>query len=417
MTAASRIDGRPRVLVTGLGVLTPVGVGHLDFHTAQIEARCGIRAITRFDASGHGVRIAGEVDVPPDLELSRRERVAIDRCALLASLAGYLAVQHSGVEVGNDDPTRFGVALGCGMGGVSTVEESVRGFLGDGERGVRPRSVPMGMINDAAGRLAMRHGFRGPCTTVATACASGSDAVATAYQMIATGEADVVLAGGTEAPVVAGVVAGFTRLGALSPNPDPRSASRPFSADRDGFVLAEGAAVLVLESAAHARRRGADAHAELLGFGRSCDAFHVTMPRPDGAGARDAMAAALRSARVDVEDVGYVNAHGTGTVLNDDAEVAALRSVLGCRLTETHVSATKSMTGHSLGAAGAIEAVSTVQALSSGIVPPTANLERLDPGFEGVRLAPEPVETKPAVALSNSFGFGGHNVVLALARC
>ena len=406
------------VLVTGMGVVSPVGVGLAAFHEGQLAGRSAIGAITHYDPDGDAVRIAGQVRLPDELSLPRREAMRTDRCTQLAAAAARLALDDAGLDAeGAADPERTGVVIGSGMGGQGTAEENYRNFFRAGAEALRARAIPMAMINDAASWLAIRHGFTGPCAAVATACASGADAIVTGCQMIACGEADVVLAGGTEAPVVRAIVAGFAKLGALSPrNDEPHRASRPFGKDRDGFVIAEGAAVLVLESAAHARARGARSHARLAGYGRSADAHHVTMPHPEGAGAARAITAALRSAGASPRDVGLVNAHGTGTAQGDLAEALALRGSLGAAAEQVPVTATKSLIGHSLGAAGAIEAVATVQALASGLVPPTANLDEPDPeiGLDVVSGAPRPVSA--ALALSNSFAFGGHNVVLAFAR-
>jgi len=406
------------VLVTGMGVVSPIGVGLADFHEAQLAGRSGVARISRYDCSADDVRIAGEVALPDELTLDRRQRLRTDRCTQLAAAAAQLAMRDAGLPAGGADgqvdPDRAGVVIGSGIGGAATCEENYLNFHRGGPAALRTRAIPMSMINEAASWIAIRYGFTGPCSTVATACASGADALVAGFQMIASGEADVVLAGGAEAPVVRGMVAGFNRLGALSQrNDEPSAASRPFSKDRDGFVLAEGAAVLVLERGAHARARGARWHARLRGYGRSADAHHVTMPHPQGRGAGQAIARALRSAGACAADVGFVNAHGTSTALNDVLEAAALRAALGPAADGVAVTATKSLTGHSLGAAGAIEAIATVQALTSRIVPATANLEELDPeiDIDIVRHTPRPVSA--GLALSNSFAFGGHNVVLA----
>jgi len=375
----------------------------------------GVRAISGYDATGDAVRIAGEVDLPHELTLGRREQLRTDRCTQLAAAAASLALEDAGLA-GDEaaEPGRVGVVVGSGIGGAATAEHNWAGYFRDGPSGMRPRAIPMGMINDPAAWVSIRHGFTGPCLAIATACASGADAIVAGSQMIATGEADIVLAGGTEAPVVRGIVCGFDRLSALSHrNDDPAGASRPFNKDRDGFVLGEGAALLVLESAAHARARGAHVHAALRGYGRSSDAHHVTMPHSDGEGARKAIDRALRSAGAVAADVAAVNAHGTSTTLNDMTEARAIRAALGD--VGVAVTATKSLVGHALGAAGAIEAVGTVQMLTSGLVPPIANLNDPDPGVDLDVVRSAPRELTGTLVLSNSFAFGGHNVVLALA--
>jgi 3-oxoacyl-[acyl-carrier-protein] synthase II len=406
------------VVVTGMGVVSPAGVGVDPFPEAQLAARSGIRAISRFElADDDPVGIAGEVDLPPELTMDRRDALRSDRCTQLVTAAADLAVQHAGLDPAGVDLTRAGVVIGSGAGGVGTFEAGCRLLYDVGAKAVRARTIPMVMVNSPAASLAIRFGLTGPCTAVATACASGTDAIIAAAQAIRAGDADLVLAGGAEAPVTRYALAGFAALGALAAaDGDPERASRPFAADRTGFVIAEGAAVLVLESASHAAARGARVHARLAGYGRSSDAFHATMPHPSGAGAAAAMRAALHTAGARPSDVGLVNSHGTGTLLNDAAEATALREVFGEAVGDLPVAATKSITGHSLGAAGAVEAVATIQALTSGLVPPTANLETPDAelGLDVVRGAPRRVEA--GLALSNSFAFGGHNAVLAFAR-
>jgi 3-oxoacyl-[acyl-carrier-protein] synthase II len=403
-----------RVVVTGLGPVTTIGVGAADFHQAQLKGVSGVGPITRFDASGLSSRIAGEVELPAELAPSRREALAADRCTLLARAAATLALADSGLDLAAEAPERCGVVVGTGAGGLETWEANTRTLIASGPGRLGARFIPMAMSNAPAARIAVDLGLTGPCSAVSTACASGADALVAAYQMIVCGEADVVLAGGTEAAVNPLTVAGFARMGALSRRNDaPELASRPFAADRDGFVLAEGAAVLVLESAEHAAARGATVLAELRGYGRSCDAHHITAPHPEGAGARRALTNALRSAGLSPDDVSYVNAHGTGTQFNDAAEALALQAALGPAAGSVPVSATKSMTGHALGASGAIEAVACVQSLVHQVVPPTLNLDDPDPSVPLALVGADPHEVPVTAVLSNSFAFGGHNVVLA----
>ncbi|MCL7376774.1 beta-ketoacyl-ACP synthase II [Streptomyces sp. 35G-GA-8] len=407
------MSGR-RVVVTGLGPVTPIGVGRHEFWQAQLKGVSGIRPITRFDATGLPVRIAGEVDLPGALAPGRREELSTDRCTHLALAAARLALQDASLDLSREDRDRVGVVLGTGAGGVGSWETNAQLLETAGPNRIGARSVVMSMSNSAASHIALAHGITGPSTSVGTACASGGEALIGAHQMISSGEADVVLAGGAEAPVTRLLVSGFARTKALSTlNEEPERASRPFSADRAGFVLAEGAAVLVLESEEHARARGADVLATLSGYGRSSDAYHVTSPHPEGAGAARAMRAALRSAGWPGSGISYVNAHGTGTVYNDASEAKALRTILGEAAERTPVSATKSMTGHSLGAAGAVEAVVCVEALLHGLVPPTVNLDVVDPELGLDVVGAEPRAARLTTALSNSFAFGGHNVVLA----
>ncbi|MFD3998781.1 beta-ketoacyl-ACP synthase II [Streptomyces sp. NPDC058548] len=403
-----------RVVVTGLGPVTSIGTGAHDFHRAQLKGVSGIRAVTRFDASDLPVRIAGEVDLPAEFAPTRRELLATDRCGHLAATAAALALADSGLDLKEEDHTRIGVVVGSGSGGSASLENGVTAMLAGGPRKLPPRLIPMAMVNSPAAHVALKHGLLGPCSAISTACASGAEALVAAHQMIASGEADVVLAGGAEAPLTSLVLGGFARMGALSlRNHEPEGASRPFDSARDGFVLAEGAALLVLESAEHASARGATILAELRGYGRSADAHHITAPHPEGVGAGRAVTAALRSASLRPEDVSYVNAHGTGTAFNDASEARALHRALGAAAGCVPVSATKSMTGHALGAAGAIEAVASVQALVHGVVPPTLNLDSPDPAVGLDLVTDAPREGRITSVLSNSFAFGGHNVVLA----
>lgn len=405
------------VVVTGLGPVTPIGVGGPAFHDAQVAARTGTRTISRFDPAGLPVRIAGEVDLPAAFALDGQAAAATDRCTHLAAAAAHLAVRDSGLDLDAEDPSRIGVVLGTGIGGVSTWEHTNQVALERGCTRVSPRFIPMAMPNNPASWIATHYHTTGPSTAVVTACASGAEAIAVAYLMIAAGQADVVLTGGAEAPITPIVVTGFANMRALSRrNDEPARASRPFSADRDGFVIAEGAAVLVLESAGHAAARGATVHARLAGVGSTTDAFHMTRPRPDGDCARRALVTAMSTADLCPDDVSYVNAHGTGTQFNDAAEVTAIRGALGVAADRVPVSSTKSLTGHSLGASGAIEAVASVQAITTGVIPPTANLDRPDPAL-GLDFVPAGARAATVRAvLSNSFAFGGHNVVLAFTR-
>ncbi|KNB50785.1 beta-ketoacyl-[acyl-carrier-protein] synthase family protein [Streptomyces caatingaensis] len=409
------MSGR-RVVVTGLGPVTSVGVGAKEFHAGQLEGRSAVRALGRFDASGLPVRIGAEVDLPDGLRPERRDAVISDRVTHLAAAAAGLALRDAGLDLDAVDRERVGVVLGTGCGGAESIRANAAAALVGGGR-VGARFVPMSMSNSPAAWIAIRHGLGGPVTTSVTACASGADALVTAHQMIVADEADVVLAGGAEAPLTDLLVSGFARMKALSArNDEPGRASRPFDRDRTGFVLGEGAAVLVLESAGHARARGARPLAELLGYGRTGDAHHIVAPRPDGSAAARAVTRALRSAGLAPGEVSHVNAHGTGTVLNDAAEAAALHRALGAAAARVPVTATKSMTGHTLGAAGAVEAVAAVQALMYQVVPPTANLDHPDPELGLDVVAGEPRDVSVSAVLSSSFAFGGHNVVLAFGR-
>jgi 3-oxoacyl-[acyl-carrier-protein] synthase II len=406
-----------RVVVTGIGPVAPNGIGAKAFHKAQLEGKSGIRRITQFDASSYPVQIAGEVDINPEDYIDRRELRRLDRFTQLALIAGHLALQDAGLEPEKEDPTRIGTLIGTGIGGMMTWQEQSRVLFEKGGTRLSPFFIPMMIANMASAQLAMKYGFMGPSSTVVTACATGSDAIGSAFRVIQLGEADVMLAGGTEAAVTEMAIGSFGVMRALSTrNHEPEKASRPFSRSRDGFVLSEGAAVLVLEEYERARFRGARIYAELVGFGRSADAHHITEPHPEGKGAALSMQAALRDAKISPEQVGYINAHGTSTPVGDKAETLAIKNVFGEHAYKLAISSTKSMVGHLLGAAGAIEAIASVQALASGILPPTINLEDPDPELDLDYVPNTPREKQVDYALSNSFAFGGMNVTLLFRR-
>jgi len=406
-----------RVVVTGIGPVAPNGIGAEAFHKAQLEGKSGIRRITQFDASSYPVQIAGEVDINPEDYINRRELRRLDRFTQLALIAGHLALQDAGLEPEKEDPTRIGTLIGTGIGGMMTWQEQSRVLFEKGGTRLSPFFIPMMIANMASAQLAMKYGFMGPSSTVVTACATGSDAIGSAFRVIQLGEADVMLAGGTEAAVTEMAIGSFGVMRALSTrNHEPEKASRPFSRSRDGFVLSEGAAVLVLEEYERARFRGARIYAELVGFGRSADAHHITEPHPEGKGAALSMQAALRDAKISPEQVGYINAHGTSTPVGDKAETLAIKNVFGEHAYKLAISSTKSMVGHLLGAAGAIEAIASVQALASGILPPTINLEDPDPELDLDYVPNTPREKQVDYALSNSFAFGGMNVTLLFRR-
>ncbi|MCS7058355.1 MAG: beta-ketoacyl-ACP synthase II [Meiothermus sp.] len=406
-----------RVVVTGIGPVAPNGVGAEAFHKAQLAGKSGIRRITQFDASNYPVQIAGEVDINPEQYIDRRELRRLDRFTQLALIAGQLALEDAGLELEKEDLTRIGTLVGTGIGGMITWQEQSRVLFEKGGTRLSPFFIPMMIANMASAQLAMRYGFMGPSSTVVTACATGSDAIGSAFRVVQLGEADVMLTGGTEASVAEMAIGSFGVMRALSTrNEEPEKASRPFSKSRDGFVLSEGAAVLVLEEYERAKARGAKIYAEVVGFGRSCDAHHITEPHPEGKGAALAMRAALKDAKVAPEQVGYINAHGTSTPIGDRAETLAIKQVFGEHAYRLAVSSTKSMIGHLLGAAGAIEAIATVQALASGILPPTINLDDPDPELDLDYIPHVPREQRVEYALSNSFAFGGMNATLLFRR-
>ncbi|GEM86812.1 beta-ketoacyl-ACP synthase II [Meiothermus granaticius] len=406
-----------RVVITGLGPVAPNAVGAEAFHQAQLEGRSGIGRITRFDPSPLRCQIAGEVQIAPEEYLDKKEMRRLDRFVQLALIASELALKDSGLELEREDLTRIGTLVGSGIGGMETWETQSRVFIERGPERLSPFFIPMIIANMASGQLAMRYGFMGPSSTSVTACTTGADAIGNAFRVIQLGEAEVMVTGGSEAVVTAMAMGGFDVMRALSTRNDaPTQASRPFSASRDGFVLSEGAAIVVLEDYEHAKARGAKIYAELVGFGRSADAYHITDPHPEGTGAALSMQRAMQDAKINPEQVGYVNAHGTSTPVGDRAETLAIKKVFGPHAYKLAVSSTKSMIGHLLGAAGAIEAIASVQALVSGILPPTINLTDPDPELDLDYVPNTPREQPVQYVLSNSFAFGGMNATLAFKR-
>ena len=406
---------RRRVVVTGIGPVTPVGTGRQAFWDSLVAGRSGIGPVTRFDASELPVRIAGEVeDLDPTAFMDRKGARRTDRFVHLAVAAARLAWDDAGTP--RAEPSRVAVVLSTGIGGLSTMIAQQTVLMEKGADRVSPFMVPALMPNAAAGQVAMDLGFTGPNTCITTACAAGAHAVGEGYRYVRDGLVDVCLAGGAEAVITPLAMAGFAKMQALSRNPEPERASRPFDADRDGFVLSEAGCVLVLEDAERAAARGAAVYAELAGYGASADAFHITQPEPQGAGAVAAMEAALADGGIAPEEVDHINAHGTSTPLNDAAETKAIRKALGDHAGRVAVCSTKSMTGHTLGAAGAVEAAAAALAVHTGTVPPTINYETPDPDCDLDYVPNEARRMEVRVALSNSFGFGGQNAVVALRR-
>lgn len=411
------VTGLKRVVITGLGPVTPIGVGAAAYAQAQREGKSGVRRITHFDPADTASKIAGEVDLDLSAHIEPREAKRLDRYVQLALAAADLAVGDAGLSAEELASDRTGTLVGSGIGGVKVFEDQSLILHTKGPGRISPMFVPMQIPNMAAGHIAMRFGATGPSSCVVTACATGTGAIGEAARYIALGQADVMLAGGSEAAITPIAIGGFSSMKALSTrNDDPQAASRPFSASRDGFVLGEGAGVVVLEEYEHARRRGATIYAELVGFGVSADAHHITMPAPEGRGAQVAMRMALAAAGLNPDAVGYVNAHGTSTPANDLHETQAIKAVFGEHARRLAVSSTKSMTGHLLGAAGAIEAIAVAQALHDGILPPTINLSDPDPELDLDYIPGEARAARVEVALSNSFAFGGQNAVLAFKR-
>jgi 3-oxoacyl-[acyl-carrier-protein] synthase II len=411
-------DDAQRVVVTGLGLITPLGNDVPTSWAAILAGRSGAGPITQFDCSQYKTRIAAEVkDFDPTLYMDRKDARRIDRCAQLAVVATQQALADASFDIAQHDPWRVGVLIGSGIGGIRTLLEQVEVLQERGPRRVSPFTIPGLMLNAPAAHVSIAMGARGPNLALATACATGSNALGEAAEIIRRGRADAMIAGGSETAIVKLAMAAFDNLGALSTrNEEPLRASRPFDALRDGFLMAEGAGVLLLERLDLARARGARIYAELAGYGSTADAFHITAPAEDGSGAAECMRLALKDAGVRHTDVDYINAHGTSTPLNDASETLSIKQVFGEYAYRLPVSSTKSMTGHLMGAAGAVEAAFTLLAMRDGWLPPTINHEVPDPVCD---LDYVPNVARPAtvnVAMSNSFGFGGHNATLVFRR-
>ena len=407
-----------RIVVTGIGLVTPVGLNSESTWNSLVEGRSGIDYISLFDAEGYESRIAGEVDnFDASAALGRKEAKRLDRFSQFACVAALEALEHANLNMEKEDADRVGVLIGSGVGGIITISDQHKILLKRGPKRVSPFLVPMMLGDMASGQVSMMIGAKGPNFSTVSACATGADSIGEALEMIRRGRADVVIAGGTEAAICEIGVAGFNSCMALSTrNEDPQGASRPFDSDRDGFVLGEGAGILVLESLEHAEKRGANILAEMSGYGASSDAHHVTQPHPDGEGAARAMKWAIEDAGITPDKVDYVNAHGTSTPLNDKYETIAMKRMYGDHAYNLAISSTKSMTGHLLGAAGAIEAAFTVLAIKNDIVPPTINIENPDPDCD-LNYVPNTAKKQPVnVAMSNSLGFGGHNASLVFER-
>lgn len=409
---------KKRVVITGLGCVTPVGTGKDDFWVNIKSGVSGIDKITRFDYTNYQTQIAGEVkDFTPEDYISKKELKKMDRFTQFAMVASKLAVADSELDLNNIDGNRMGTVIGTGIGGVETIEAQHKNLLEKGNRRVSPFFIPMMIGNMAAGQVAIEFGAKGPSTNICTACASGTNSVGDAFKIIQRGDADIMIAGGTEAAVAEFAVAGFCNMKAMSTNNDnPQKASRPFDKDRDGFVMGEGCGILILEELESAIKRNAKIYAEIVGYGMTSDAYHITTPAENGEGAARSMQMAINDAGIEPEKIDYINAHGTSTYYNDLYETMAIKSVFGENAKNISISSTKSMTGHLLGASGAIEAIVCALAIKDNFVPPTINLE--NPG-EGMDLDYTPNKGKERTinyALSNSLGFGGHNATIVLKK-
>ncbi|MBM3217955.1 MAG: beta-ketoacyl-ACP synthase II [Candidatus Rokubacteria bacterium] len=407
-----------RVVVTGLGAITPVGNTAEELWSALTHARSGIGPITKFDAAAYPTRIAGEIrNFDPLAYIDKKDARRLDPYLQYAVASSVQAVADAGLDPSRIDAERFGVLIGSGIGGITTLLDGEHVLLQKGPDRVSPFIIPMLIINMASGLVSMRFGAKGPNSSVVTACATGNHAIGDAFKLIRYGEADVMIAGGAEAMIVPLTIAGFCAMKAMSTrNDDPRKASRPFDAGRDGFVCGEGAGIVVIEALEHAVRRDARIYAEVIGYGMTGDAHHMTAPDPEGDGAARAMSLALKSAGLQASEVGYINAHGTSTPYNDKFETLAIKRVFGDHARKLAISSTKSMTGHLLGAAGGVEAIATALALHHGLLPPTINYETPDPDCDLDYVPNQARKQDVEVALSNAFGFGGTNATLAFRK-
>lgn len=408
-----------RVVVTGLGVISPVGNDVLAFWRALKDGKSGIGPLTSFDASAFDSRIAAEVKgFDPNLYgMSAKDTKRMDKFVQYAVACAKQAITDAGLDLDKEDRNRIGVLIGSGIGSLHTIEQEHSIFLAKGPSRLSPFLIPMLIVNEAAGQVAISFGLKGPNSCVATACASGSHAIGDAFKILERGDADVMLCGGTESCITPLGVGGFCALKALSMrNDEPQKASRPFDRERDGFVMAEGCGIVVLETLEHAKIRKAQIYVEVVGYGMSSDAYHITAPDPDGDGAARAMSAALKDARLNPEEVDYINAHGTSTKLNDKIETLAIKRTLGSHAKKAMVSSTKSMTGHLLGASGGVEFIACCLAIKDGIVPPTINYEYPDPDCDLDYVPNTARKTKVGVCMSNSLGFGGHNATLIVKK-
>ena len=405
-----------KIVITGLGAITPLGSTAEVSWTNAINGISGVGPITLFDAGNHLVKIACEVkDFHPEAYLPEKETRRRDRYEQFASIAASEAVQQAGLEIREEDAGRISVLISTAIGGVNAFEEAVDKIRQEGPRRISPFVIPMLMSNGAAGMIGIDFGFQGPSFSVASACASGSDTIGVAWMMLRSGVIDVAIAGASEATITPVGVAAFDRLGALSRRNDDYSMTpQPFDIHRDGLVIGEGAAVLVLEREEHAKARGAEILAELAGYGSTADAFHITAPEEHGAGGAKAIRLALQSAGLNPDEVDYINAHGTATQLNDLAETRAIKAAFGDQAYKIPISSTKSMTGHMMGATGALEAVFCIQAVRENILPPTIHLQDPDPGCDLDYVPNIAREVPIRTTISNAFGFGGHNAVLAI---
>lgn len=408
---------KKRVVVTGMGVLTSLGNDLEIFWKNIQEGKNGISLIERFDTKDSPTKIAAEIkNFEPGLYLDKKEARRMDRYNQFAMVATKFAIEQSGIDLSTLDPFRFGVVVGSGIGGIETLEIQQEVLLTKGSGRVSPFFIPMMIPNMASGRIAMQYGARGHNECVVTACATSTNAIGDAFKVIERGDADIMITGGSEAAITPLSFAGFSNMKAMSTNEDPESASRPFDADRDGFVMGEGAGILILEEYEHAKKRGAKIWAELAGYGCTNDAYHITSPAPDGEGSKRCMENALQDANIAPGDVHYINAHGTSTDYNDKFETTAIKRVFGEFAERIPISSTKSMTGHLLGAAGAVEAIICILAIRDGVIPPTIHYQTPDPACDLDYVPNVSRKQRVDIAISNSFGFGGCNASIVFKK-
>lgn len=406
-----------RVVITGTGVIHALGKDTATFWNAIKEGKNGISQVTKFDCSGLATKVASEItDFDPTLYIEKKEAKRMDLFTQYAIAATTRAIEEAGLDVSKEDPFRVGVIIGSGIGGIQTLEDQKEILMEKGPSRVSPFFVPMMIANMASGQVAIRFGFQGFNECVATACATANNAIGDAFHVIRNGLADVMITGGSEAPLTLLSFAGFDSARAMATDPNPETACRPFDKDRNGFVMGEGAGILVLEELEHALNRGANIIAEIVGYGCTCDAYHITAPHPDGIGGIKTMEFALKDAGIKPEDIDYINAHGTSTPLNDPSETKVIKKVFGEHAYKLAVSSTKSMTGHLLGAAGGIEAVITAMALKDGFIPPTIHLDNPDEECDLDYVPNNGRKKDIRYALSNALGFGGHNAVIVLKK-
>ncbi len=405
-----------RVVITGMGTVNPLANNVQDSWQAAKEGKCGIGFITQYDTANQKLKIAGEVKINPEDYLDKKEARRMDRFTQLAMIAAKEAMEDCQIDWANTDTSRTGVIFSSGIGGLSTIENEHNRGLERGFDKVSPFFIPMSIVNMAAGQIAIAYGLKGMCTAVVTACASSTNAIGDAFHYVRDGYAEVMVAGGAEGCVTPLAIGGFTAMKALAVTEDLNRASIPFDKERHGFVLGEGAGALVLEEYEHALARGAKIYGEIIGYGATCDAYHMTAPQPDGEGAANAMRMAVNDGQISLEQVDYINAHGTSTPLNDKGEIAAIKKVFGEKAKDLLISSTKSMTGHLLGASGAMEAIFTVLSLKEGFVLPTINYQVPDEECDLDIVPNEGRKKDIKYALSNSLGFGGHNGTLLFKR-